>query len=78
MEGTEYNNSTFIMNDLTIGTDKQLATDELSLICILLKVVVLCDIIFEFFGFIYEVWRLHNLERTSVDVIVRTSEEKKR
>lgn len=69
-------NQTYRADDLI--TDKQLATDELSLVCILLKVIVLGDILFEMFGFIYEVWRLHNLERTAVDLIVRFSEEKKR
>ena len=44
----------------------------------LIKLITLVDIIIELFMFVYEVWRLHNLEKARVDVIVRYSEEKRR
>lgn len=72
------NQTTAFSLEEAFNSDKNLVTRELSLICILLKVAVVCDIVFEVTSLIYEVWRLHTLERQNVDIVVRLTEEKKR
>jgi hypothetical protein len=42
------------------------------------KLVALGDISLELFMFIFEVYRLRNLSKQSIDVIVKYSEEKRR
>ena len=44
----------------------------------LIKFCALADISLELFMFLYEVYRLRNLSKQSVDVVVRFSEEKRR
>jgi hypothetical protein len=68
------NNSTLQVEEV----EKALATDQLQFICIVGKLAAFGDILFELLMFCFEIYKLHNLERASVDVVVRFSEEKRR
>jgi len=58
--------------------EKDLAAGDFQFMCIILKLLALADISLELLMFIYEVYRLRNLSKQSVDVVVRYSEEKRR
>lgn len=68
------NNSTLQVSEV----EKSLATDLLQFICIMCKLAVLADLLLEMLMFCFEIYKLHNLERQSVDVVVRFSEERRR
>jgi len=58
--------------------EKMIAQDDFQFASIIIKLVGLADLLLESFMLIYEIYKLHVLEKQSVDVIVRYSEEKRR
>ena len=61
------------------SVEKQLiAAGSFQQISILIKIAALLDITFELIIFLYEVYRLHQLSKQSIDVVVRYNEEKRR
>jgi len=68
------NNSTLQVEEV----EKLLATDQLQFFAIIMKFAAALDIMLEMTMFCFEMYKLHNLERVSVDVVVRYKEEKRR
>ena len=70
------------LNNATLtasSVEKQLiAAGSFQQISILIKIAALLDITFELIIFLYEVYRLHQLSKQSIDVVVRYNEEKRR
>ena len=58
--------------------EKDMAQGYFEFMCLIAKLVAVADISLELFMFIYEVYRLRNLTKQSIDVIVTYSEEKRR
>ena len=69
------------INNATLNADtpeKYMALGPLQSVFISVKILQLADLILEFFMFIFEVYRLRNLSKQSVDVVVKFDEEKRR
>lgn len=68
------NNATLQVNEI----EKMIAADQFQFSAIILKLIGLGDLLLEVFMLIFEVYKLHVLEKQTVDVVVRYSEEKRR
>lgn len=55
-----------------------MALGPFQFVCISIKLAQLGDLVLEFFMFLFEVYRLRNLSKQSVDVVVKFNEEKRR
>jgi len=64
------------LNSITL--EKDIAQGYFEFVCIIAKLCAIADISLELFMFIYEVYRLRNLSKQSIDVVVSYSEEKRR
>lgn len=61
------------LNSITL--EKDIAQGYFEFVCIIAKLCAIADISLELFMFIYEVYRLRNLSKQSIDVVVSYSEE---
>lgn len=58
----------------SINKDQVFEVTKLQGFCIVSKVVLMADIWLEFIMFCYEMYQLHQLERQSINVVVRYDE----
>lgn len=68
----------FIQGINSATLESEAGFSSLQAFCMLTKFNLLAELVIEFFIFLYELYKLHNLERHSINMVVRYSETDRR